>query len=423
MKHEFTNLDVTVFEETLDNGLKVFVIPMKESSGIYGTITTKYGSINREFIPNNEREIVTVPDGIAHFLEHKMFEQEQGEDPFTFFGKRGTDCNANTSNYKTTYLFAGPDHLKDNLKYLLKFVREPYFTDENVEKEKGIIEQEIEMNDDEPGWKGTDAILQNAFHNHPIRIPIPGTVESIKKITKEDLYLCYNTFYQPANMFVVVSGDVEPEEVFDIVKKEQKNDRKLENPIVKTYEEPDEVVKEIEKTQMNVTIPKLFFAYKFNIDSTKQDLFHAYHYLSILAIMKFGPVSEFLEKLKQDKLVTEPIDYELIYTDKHILLDFFVETKYPEETKKRIEEEMLKDNLDELDFKRKQKTLLSSCIYMSDDIYQLNHHIMNDMILEGKVNYDIFNTYKNMSFEVLKEITKNLNYQHTTTYIIEPKNT
>ena len=215
--HNLDKMDLTIYEDVLANGLKIYVIPKENVNGYYITLSTKYGSIHNEFIPNDKTEYIKVPDGVAHFLEHKVFEQKDGIDPFTFYSERGCDANANTSNYKTTYLFSGTNFFSEGLNYLLDYVQSPYFTDENVNKEKGIIEQEIKMYDDSPYYKLYDGVIYNAFVNHPIKYPIAGTVESINKITKEDLYTCYNTFYHPSNMFLVVTGNVDYKEVIDLV--------------------------------------------------------------------------------------------------------------------------------------------------------------------------------------------------------------
>ena len=143
-------IDLEIFEGVLDNGLRVYIVPKENTNGIYATFNTRFGSINSEFIPKDKDEMVKVPLGVAHFLEHKMFEQKDGKDPFTFYSERGCDANANTSNYKTTYLFSGANSFYENINYLLDYVQEPYFTEENVEKEKGIIIQEIKMYEDDP---------------------------------------------------------------------------------------------------------------------------------------------------------------------------------------------------------------------------------------------------------------------------------
>lgn len=217
------NLDLTVYHDKCTNGFDIYVIPNNKVNNVYATLTSKYGSRINEFVPIGENKMIKVPEGVAHFLEHKMFEQKNGIDPFTFYSNNGASANANTSYYKTTYLFDGPNNVKENIEFLLDYVQEPYFTDENVEKEKGIIIQEYEMYQDNPYSRGYECLLKNAFINDAIKYPIVGTKQSINSITKEDLYKCYNTFYHPSNMFLVVTGNIEPKEIIDLVNLNQNN--------------------------------------------------------------------------------------------------------------------------------------------------------------------------------------------------------
>ena len=292
-RNNLEKIDLELYEETLDNGLKVFIVPKDNVNGIYATFNTKFGSIHQEFIPNNSNEMIKVPLGVAHFLEHKMFEQKDNKDPFTFYSERGCDANANTSNYKTTYLFSGANSFYDNIKFLLDYVQEPYFTDENVEKEKGIIEQEINMYKDDPFFKIYDGIINNTFVEHPIKYPIAGTVEDIYKITKEDLYNCYNTFYHPSNMFLVITGNVEPKEALNVIKINQ-GDKKFDEQkeiILKEYDEPNNVAKEKEEVTMEIEIPKVGVGYKFDCSNIKKNIYDIKSYISILDICYLNSLS------------------------------------------------------------------------------------------------------------------------------------
>ena len=253
-KIELKHLNQTVYHNRLDNGLNVYVLPKNDVNNIYATFTTNYGSNEVEFVPIGEKKMIKVPLGIAHFLEHKMFEQEDGVDPFQFFGERGSDANANTNNYKTTYLFSGPEFFEENINCLLDYVQSPYFTDENVEKEKGIIEQEIKMYQDRPYTRLYEGITYNLFHNYPAKYPVIGTIESINKITKEDLYECYNTFYHPSNMILTIAGDIDIDEVMKEIKLNQskKDYKKQEEVKIPKYKEEKEVVKKEIKKEKNI---------------------------------------------------------------------------------------------------------------------------------------------------------------------------
>ena len=162
-KNSLKGLDIDVYREKLDNGLDIILIPYKNKKNYFMSYATKYGSIITSFTPDNSKRKIEVPTGIAHFLEHKMFEQENGEDPFTYFSKSGSGANASTSYDSTQYICYGTKNFNDNLSYLLDFVNSPYFTAENVEKEKGIIIEELKMYFDIPDYKLESRLKENIY--------------------------------------------------------------------------------------------------------------------------------------------------------------------------------------------------------------------------------------------------------------------
>ena len=421
ISHKLDKMDLNIYEETLDNGLKIYVIPKDNVNGYYITLSTKYGSIHNEFIPIDKNDYVKVPDGVAHFLEHKVFEQKDGIDPFTFYSERGCDANANTSNFKTTYLFSGTNNLFDGLNYLLDYVESPYFTDENVDKEKGIIEQEIKMYDDSPFYKLYDGVVYNAFVNHPIKYPIAGTVESISKITKEDLYTCYNTFYHPSNMFLVVTGNVDYKEVIDLVKLNQskKEFKKLNDIKIKTIEEPDNVEIDYKKDNFDVQIPKVSIGYKINIGDIDLNINDFKYYLNILFNIKFGSTSIFSEKLKEEGLITGDMDISIVNTDKHVLITLINESENVDEVINRIEEEIKDLKVDEEDFNRKIKIRKSASIFKSDSIYALNNKVMSNIINYNEVIYNEYKKIDEFKYNILNDIIKKIDLSHKTIYIID----
>ena len=422
-KKKFNKLELDIYEETLDNGLRIYVIPKCDVNNVYVTFSTKYGSIQNEFVPLGEKDMIKVPDGVAHFLEHKVFEQKNGEDPFNFFSKSGADCNANTSNYKTTYLFIGQEKIKENIDYLLDFVQEPYFTDQNVLKEKGIIEQELKMYQDDIESSSIEKIIYNSFNTHPIKIPVGGTVESIYKITKEDLYKCYNTFYHPSNMFVVVTGNVNPEEIINIIKENQnkKHFEKANKIELKKYEEEDEVALKEDTLYMNTTLPKAVLAYKFNIKNVKLSKKKINNFITMFFSIKFGQVSYFLEDIQKEGLTNKNLGYNVLQTDEHLLLMIEMETNKQKELIERIDKEIRNNNVKEQEFNREKKVAISSCIYMSDSIYGLNSFIMNSIIDEDRVNYDIYNYFKNLDYNEFKKFIDNLNFDNKSILYVNNK--
>ena len=410
-KNSLNKMDLDVFSKTLSNGLKVYIIPKKEVNNIYVTFTTKYGSNIVEFVPNGEKDYIKVPLGIAHFLEHKMFEQEDEVDVFNFFSERGSDANANTNNKKTTYLFSGPNFFKENLEFLLDYVQKPYFTDENVEKEKGIIIQEMKMYQDDPYSKLYEAILDASFIKNNTKYPIIGTEDSVNSITKEDLYACYKTFYHPSNMVLVVTGNVNPEETIEIIESNQskKEFKKPEKIKIKEYNEPDNVDAKKKIITANVTLPKVSINYKININNIKNiPLRKKLLYLSILFDSKFGGTSLINEKLRESKIISDSIDVSSVDADSHILFIIMGETNKEKDFLDAIKKEMLDLTISEQELERKKKTIISSMIYASDSIMRINHKIMNDYL---KYSYIIDNNYdevKSLNYEEFSKFIKEL---------------
>lgn len=262
-KIEYAQLKETLYIEELDNGLKVYLLPKPEYSKTYAVFTTNYGSIDNHFrIPGGDE--IKVPDGIAHFLEHKMFEQPNGEDVFQVFSMYGAFANAFTSFTRTAYLFSSTSNVEKNIITLLDFVQTPYFTDENVEKEKGIIGQEIRMYDDNPDWRSYYGLIEAMYHRHPVRIDIAGTIESINQITKEHLYQCYETFYHPSNMHLFVVGSFDPNDILLLIQKNQAAKNFQQQPEIQRFfeTEPDGVANKRKETRLNVGVTKCMFGFK-----------------------------------------------------------------------------------------------------------------------------------------------------------------
>ncbi|WP_203332674.1 EF-P 5-aminopentanol modification-associated protein YfmH [Planococcus beigongshangi] len=311
-KVEFKQLDETLYHEKLDNGLEVYILPKKGFSKTFATFTTKYGSIDNHFVPRGETEAIKVPDGIAHFLEHKMFEKEEG-DIFQQFSKQGASANAFTSFTRTAYLFSATDQIEENVETLLDFVQEPYFTEATLEKEKGIIAQEITMYDDQPDWRLYFGIIENMYEKHPVKIDIAGTVESIQDITAEHLYTCYNTFYHPSNMVLFIVGAVEPEGMMAFVK---------ENQARKTFEEAHEIERFFPEERMEAAIkdrvlemsvqkPKVFVGIKpEKLDFEGEEMLKHELAAELAFEMLFGRTSDFYHHAYEKNWIDESYSFD-----------------------------------------------------------------------------------------------------------------
>lgn len=314
-KITFEQLQEEMYYEKLDNGLDVYILPKKGFNKTYATFTTKYGSIDNHFLPPEKDDYVKVPDGIAHFLEHKLFEKEDG-DVFQQFSKQGASANAFTSFTRTAYLFSSTSNVEKNLETLIDFVQEPYFTEKTVEKEKGIIGQEITMYDDNPDWRLYFGLIQNMYKNHPVSIDIAGTIESISHITKDMLYECYETFYHPSNMLLFVVGQVNPDEIMGLIKENQGKREYRNQPEIKRVfdEEQAGVAEKKQVLKMNVQTSKCLVGIK-AADPTEsgKEMLKKELSINVMLDILFGKSSENYTELYGSGLIDDTFSYD--YTE------------------------------------------------------------------------------------------------------------
>lgn len=308
----YEQIDETVFEETLDNGLKVVVIPKPGFSKTFVTYTTNFGSLDHTFKPHGKEEFVSVPDGVAHFLEHKLFEKEEG-DVFTSFAENDAQVNAFTTFDRTSYLFSATGNINNNIIRLLKMIESPYFTEKTVEKEKGIIAEEIKMYQEQPNYKLMFQTLGALYHNHPVKVDIAGSVDSIYKITAEDLYLSYETFYHPANMVLIIVGDVSPEDTIQLVREHESARNMQEMPPItrQPIEEPTSVHTPYIETKMDIIQEKSMLAFKFepNTISDKNRVKNDMEMMIALDLM-FGEQTDFYQGLLEEGVIDDTFGYQ-----------------------------------------------------------------------------------------------------------------
>ncbi|WP_102262247.1 EF-P 5-aminopentanol modification-associated protein YfmH [Mesobacillus jeotgali] len=314
-KITFEQLQEEMYYEKLNNGLDVYILPKKGFNKTYATFTTKYGSIDNHFLPPGKGDYVKVPDGIAHFLEHKLFEKEDG-DVFQQFSKQGASANAFTSFTRTAYLFSSTSNVEKNLETLIDFVQEPYFTEKTVEKEKGIIGQEITMYDDNPDWRLYFGLIQNMYKNHPVSIDIAGTIDSISHITKDMLYECYETFYHPSNMLLFVVGQVNPDEIMGLIKENQGKKEYKNQPEIKRVfdEEQAEVAEKKQVLKMNVQTSKCLVGIKAaNPTESGKEMLKKELSINVMLDILFGKSSENYTELYGSGLIDDTFSYD--YTE------------------------------------------------------------------------------------------------------------
>jgi predicted Zn-dependent peptidase len=311
-KITFDQLQEELYHEKLANGLNVYILPKKGFNKTFATFTTKYGSVDNTFVPFGKDEYVKVPDGIAHFLEHKLFEKEDG-DVFQQFSRQGASANAFTSFTLTAYLFSSTSDVEKNLETLVDFVQEPYFSEKTVENEKGIIGQEITMYDDNADWRLYFGLIQNLYQNHPVKIDIAGTIESISHITKDWLYECYNTFYHPSNMLLFIVGPVDPDAFMSQVKQNQAKKEYKDMPEIKRKfeSEPPQAAEKKQVLEMNVQTSKCLLGIKaLHVDQTGDELLKNELTMNVLLDLLFGKSSENYNQLYNEGLIDETFSFD-----------------------------------------------------------------------------------------------------------------
>lgn len=342
-KTEYEQINETLYHEVLPNGLTVYLLPKNDYHKTYGLFSTNYGSIDNEFIPYGEKEKVKVPDGIAHFLEHKLFEKEDG-DVFQLFGKQGSSANAFTSFTKTSYLFSTTDQVEKNLTTLIDFVQAPYFTEETVNKEKGIIGQEIQMYEDDPNWRIFFGILNNLYPTHPLHIDIAGTVESIDKITAQDLYTCYRTFYQPSNMVLFVVGKMEPEKLMKLIRENQEaKNFPPKQEIVRYFPENTKEIIKQSALEAAITRDKFVLGIK-GLDTLPQEGTELLRYktaINLLFQMILGNTSRNYLAMYNQGIIDDSFGFEFSLDREFHFADFSGDTDEPEKAAEKVKEIIL----------------------------------------------------------------------------------
>ncbi|MGN1400379.1 MAG: EF-P 5-aminopentanol modification-associated protein YfmH [Bacillus sp. (in: firmicutes)] len=342
-KISYSQVDEELYYEKMENGLNVYILPKKEFNKTYATFTTKYGSVDNWFRPLGKEEVIKVPDGIAHFLEHKMFEKEDG-DVFQHFSKQGASANAFTSFTRTAYLFSCTSRFGDNLNTLMDFVQQPYFSEQSVEKEKGIIGQEIQMYDDNPDWRLYFGTIANMFEQHPVKIDIAGTIESIDMITKDLLYECYETFYHPSNMLLFVVGPVDPDKTMEQIRTNQasKEFKPAAEILRKSEEESKRVAIKRQVLNMNVQTPKCMVGIKASkVHHDGENFLKSELTANLLLDILFGKSSSMYEELYESGLIDGTFSYDYTEEEDFGFAMIGGDTNNPDELAKRITDHLL----------------------------------------------------------------------------------
>ena len=417
-KISLKGLEMEVYEESFDNGLKIYMLPYENKKNYFISFATRYGSDVLEYT-DSKNKTHKPPLGIAHFLEHKMFEQESGEEPFAFFSKSGTDSNASTSFDSTEYICYGTKEFEKNLEYLLRFVSNPYYTDENVEKEKGIIAEEINMYNDIPDFQLEMRLRECLYKSHPRRIDIAGSVSEILKITKEDLYSCYENFYVPNNMFLLIVGNFSVDRAMAIIRNELEEKKKVSLPKIKKNVEPKKIYKKEDTIKSNIEIPKLAFGLKVPVQDLSMKDFELDLYLSMLTTILFGASSYFRERVRNDKLMSD------IYMDWERTEDFCTfyltaTSVNPMTLKKEIEKEFQKIVVQEEDFERIKKVWIANEVRMIDNVDSAVGCLYDDILKYREVIPNRIELIRKMKIKKLRDLIQEIDFQNTSIVTMVP---
>ena len=423
---EFPILQEKIYFEELENGLKVYLLPKPGFNKTYATFTTHYGSIDHEFVPLNQKQMKRVPDGIAHFLEHKLFEKED-YDVFEKFSHHSAAANAFTSFGRTSYLFSCTSDLKENLTTLIDFVQTPHFTEEAVEKEKGIIEQEIKMYQDDPDFKAYFGIINNLFQDHPVKIDIAGTVASIKEITAELLDECYQTFYHPSNMLVFVIGSFNVEDIMELIRQNQAvKEYERQGPIPREY--PIEVGRVLTKErteEMEIQAAKVYLGIKDpHVGRRGKELLKAELMTEIIFDLIFGRSSAYYQKMLHEGIINESFSYETTFEPSFGFSIIGGDSRSPDQLATNLHEKLMsipEMTFDQIEFNRikhkKMGRFLSALNSVEFIANQFTHYAFNGIDL-----FSIPDVLEEITLEDLHQAAKEYFVaERISTYKLVPK--
>lgn len=427
---KYINLDLVdekILYDKLDNGLDVYIVRKKDFNSNYASFVSKFGGLDIEFIPIGEKDYVKMPSGIAHFLEHKLFEQENDPKVHDFYKQSGTYVNAMTGYKRTKYIISGPKNFKKNLEFLLDFVESPYFTDQNIEKEKGIIIEEAKMCLDDKSRLFYQTVLKNLYNEVPYDKKIIGDIEDIKSMTKEDIYKCYNSFYHPSNMALFVVTNEDENDILELVKNNQskKEFKKDFNIVRKIYNEDINVRKEYEELLEDVKETRVGYSLKFRLkdfDVTRKELIY---YLYIFLGMKLGNLSTFNLSLKEQGLIKNDIGYSVDNlingTDEFITVHIYSLTDNINEYIKLLEDNLIDNNYNKEDFELYRKNMISDFNYDFNSVNGIMSFLVGEYSYEDKIDEESIEKVKKLNYDRFIEVMKHFNLNNKSIVVMKNK--
>lgn len=421
---ESTKIKEKAYFERLSNGLNIIIIPKANTNKKYVIWGTNFGSIDNRFIMPQTSEEVFIPDGVAHFLEHKMFEQENGNNSLDILMALGLEANAYTTNDHTAYLFeCSSDKFYEGLDELMDYVQNPYFTNENVEKEKGIIGQEIMMYDDDPGFKLYINTMDCLYHKNAVKLDIAGTIESISKIDPDVLYKCYNTFYHPSNMTLVVCGDFEPTDLLEEIKK-RLQPKENQGEIKRIYEHEDNSInKKSKEANMEVSMPIFMIGIKDELPNS-EEIVKKHIAIEVILNMLIGKSSDLYKELyNSGELLAEPdLEYEFSKQYAHVLIGG--QTKNPEVVYEKFKTELSifkEKGLDGEHFERIKRKIYGDYVTEYNSVAEIARMFLADSF-KGINSFDYIEKFNTVTKEYAEQILNEVfNEEKMAISIIRPK--
>ena len=421
----FNTLKETLYHEKMDNGLEVYLLPKPGFEKTYGLFSTNFGAIDTTFVPLGQEEMIKVEDGIAHFLEHKMFDMN-GTDASDEFAKLGASTNAFTSSSRTAYLFSTTSNEYPCIELLLDFVQKLEITPESVEKEKGIIGQEIKMYDDDPDWRVYFGSIQNLYNLHPVAIDIAGSVETVNNTTKEMLETCYNTFYHPSNMMLFVVGNIDANKAISIIRSNQaKKDFKMANKIVcqKVFEPNNIKVKENVLT-MDVEMNKIIVSIKINeiLDDPKLKIKRELA-INLLFDLLFSKSSKLYNDWLNRGIINDSFSANFTQERDYAFIQIGCDCDDYETLKDNLMDliKNFKDiKIEESDFERNKKKNIGLFINMFNSPESIAN-IFSRYYFEGTIAFDLIDEVAKISLDDIYSMFKYFDLDYTSTCIVKKK--
>lgn len=425
-KINISGINENYYYEKLNNGLQVYIFPNRNKR-FKVFFMTKFGGLVKEFKTKEDKKFYDVPPGIAHFIEHQLFQQKNGKSISDQFEKLTISINAHTSYDYTNYVISGRSNFKKGLINLLDFVQMPNFSDKGTEKEKGIICEEIRIRKNKVNFLPNLVENNMLFHYYPIKYDIAGDEEDIMKIKTKDLQYCYDNFYHPSQMILLISSNTNPQKIIEYISENQlaKKFNAPKNIEIKKYAEPESVVEKYKLIKHNVEQPEYRISFKMSLDKFKhlEILNHTLcDYIEIIILNNFGLTSEISQYLLEKDLIINQLKFSVSIYDDYLIIQFVFRSFSGEEVIEALTKKIKNLELDEKIIEIYKKTFLSDFIINTEFSENLLNIFINLDTIGVSFQPNYYNQIKDMNIGIAQEIIKSLDFSNKTQLVIKPLN-